>query len=182
MAHVHEGERLPALRRVLAEDALRAGGEARMHAAEAASAAEVAAGLMQSMLAVIGDLRVGVKAVGDQAQSALSVSSQVSVAAEQTSAVIAELSASVSEIQEALAHIDRIASRTNLLALNATIEAARAGEAGRGFAIVAGEVKALSVQTAEAAVRVRARVAGIHGVAKRSGEALGAIGASAAEA
>jgi methyl-accepting chemotaxis protein len=70
--------------------------------------------------------------------------------AQATNREIAGLSDSAQKIGEVVKLIRAIAEQTNLLALNATIEAARAGEAGRGFAVVASEVKSLAVQTAKA--------------------------------
>src|SRR5436309_10145290 len=70
---------------------------------------------------------------------------------------------------------ERIAARTNLLALNATIEAARAGEAGRGFAIVAQEVKSLAGQTARATQDISQRIEAIQAVTHRSVEAIQGI-------
>lgn len=71
------------------------------------------------------------------------------------------LRGSTEKIERMTTLIADIASQTNLLALNATIEAARAGEAGRGFAIVANEVKALAQQTSRAVVDIDAQISDI---------------------
>ena len=77
--------------------------------------------------------------------------------------------------------IGRIASRTNLLALNATIEAARAGEAGRGFGVVATEVKGLASQAGTASGEIRGLVQAVERGAVTANDALASIGATIEE-
>lgn len=82
------------------------------------------------------------------------------------------LQTSSAKIGNVIKLIAAIARKTNLLALNATIEAARAGEAGRGFTVVAAEVKALSVQTQQATEQIRVDIESLQSDAGASIEAV----------
>ncbi len=89
-----------------------------------------------------------------------------------TSVMIEGLAAQGRDIGKVLDVIRAIAEQTNLLALNAAIEAARAGEAGRGFAVVADEVRALAHRTAQSTQEMEKMVAGIQ---NGTGEAVNSM-------
>ena len=89
-----------------------------------------------------------------------------------TDALVGEMSQAAERIGNVIRLIRKIAGQTNLLALNATIEAARAGDAGRGFNVVASEVKALANQTAMATHDIAAQIERIQQV---TGQAVAAI-------
>ncbi|MFJ1571154.1 methyl-accepting chemotaxis protein [Pseudomonas sp. NPDC088322] len=108
----------------------------------------------------------------DQVNQALSSIQHLVNDVSGTSTEIEQLATSANEISRVLDVIGAIAGQTNLLALNAAIEAARAGEAGRGFAVVADEVRALAHRTQESTAEIEQMIAGIQNGTERAVTAM----------
>ncbi len=85
---------------------------------------------------------------------------------------VTELSSEIQSITKVLEVIKGISEQTNLLALNAAIEAARAGEQGRGFAVVADEVRTLAQRTAESTEQINSMISSLNSKAEETVSAI----------
>jgi methyl-accepting chemotaxis protein len=132
--------------------------ESSRNAGEASSAAKSAADTANS----------GGRIMNESIQAMQKIAQTVRQSAES----IAKLATSADQIGEIIGVIDDIADQTNLLALNAAIEAARAGEQGRGFAVVADEVRKLAERTGKATGEITDMIKGIQ---KETEEAVHAM-------
>ncbi|WFU73010.1 methyl-accepting chemotaxis protein [Bradyrhizobium sp. CB2312] len=143
---------------------------------QVAGVSEQASSNMQSVATATEELSASVEEIGRQVRDSSRIAEAAVVQAKETDGRIGKLSHAAQQIGEVVKLITAIAEQTNLLALNATIEAARAGEAGRGFAVVASEVKSLASQTAKATDEISSHIAGMQGATAESVAAIKEIG------
>jgi methyl-accepting chemotaxis protein len=150
--------------------------EATQQSAAVSAAVEQTAANVQTVASASEELTASILEIGRQMSASNGIASDAVSQADRTGGTVRTLAAAAEKIGEVVRMIQGIAGQTNLLALNATIEAARAGEAGRGFAIVASEVKALAGQTAQATQDIQSQVDGIQQATAKTVTEIGTIG------
>ncbi|GIF21526.1 methyl-accepting chemotaxis protein [Actinoplanes tereljensis] len=125
------------------------------------AAAEEVSRSVETVSAGSEQMGASIREISENASEAARVAAEAVTITSATSTTMNKLGDSSAEIGNVIKVITQIAEQTNLLALNATIEAARAGEAGKGFAVVASEVKDLAQETARATEDISRRVEAI---------------------
>ena len=158
-----------------AQDMEKLANQSRDRSATVADASEAASADVRSVAAASDQLFTSIREVSQLIQRSGSIATEADRHAESTHAIVESLAGTAAKIGTVVDIIQSIAEQTNLLALNATIEAARAGEAGRGFAIVAGEVKGLAGQTARATEEIAAQIEAMRAATKEAVDAIGKI-------
>lgn len=142
---------------------------------EVSQASEQAVQAVDNVAASAKEIRETIATVKDRAGASGETVALATVKAEEAIEMTENLKSAAGEIVKVVDLIEAIAMQTSLLALNASVEAARAGAVGKGFGVVASEVKNLSVKTTEAAQSVRKTVLGMNEATRTMTLAVDAI-------
>ena len=158
-----------------AQDLTRIADDAREQAQSTVVNSESMSGNVDTVAQSAEEMEVSINEITQQVTTVSGVIVDANRDATDANGKVSELAGTAERIGDVIALIQDIAEQTNLLALNATIEAARAGEAGKGFAVVASEVKSLSDQTARATHEISAQVAEIQASTRNAVAAIDGI-------
>nr|WP_321395729.1 methyl-accepting chemotaxis protein [uncultured Desulfobacter sp.] len=142
----------------MTQSAASATDEMSMSMNSVAAAGEQATVNLEAVAEAAGIMKSGLGQVSQECQTARKISDDASSQVQSASLRVVDLGGAAKDIGKVVEVITEIAEQTNLLALNATIEAARAGEAGKGFAVVASEIKTLAAQTADATLEITNKI------------------------
>jgi methyl-accepting chemotaxis protein len=149
----------------LAERMKAAAGRTGEQSSGVAEAAQEATASVHSVAAASEELATSSREIGNQMIEVGGIIRDAVAKGEDTRRVVAALNDAAQDIGNAASLITEIAGQTNMLALNATIEAARAGESGRGFTVVAEEVKVLAGRTSRATDRIASQIDAVRSAA-----------------
>jgi methyl-accepting chemotaxis protein len=152
-----------------------ASGRADQQTQAATDAAQVTCSNVVVVASAAEELGSSINEISQQTNQARNAVNRAAQIVKTADGSVKKLSEGAGRIGDVVKLIRAVADQTNLLALNATIEAARAGEAGRGFSVVASEVKGLAAQTAKATEEIASYIQGLLASTKDTVDAIHAI-------